>query len=46
MSFKEIGERYSLTKERIRQIEKRAIEKLRAYSDEKDVGVFSEACYR
>ncbi len=44
MSLKEIGDRYSLTKERIRQIEKRAIEKLRAYSDEKDVGVFSEAC--
>ena len=44
MSLKEIGVRYSLTKERIRQIEKRALEKLRAYSEEKDVGVFSEAC--
>ena len=44
MSLKEIGERYSLTKERIRQIEKRALEKLRAYSDAKDVGVFSQAC--
>ena len=44
MSLKEIGTKYSLTKERIRQIEKRALEKLRAYSDEKDVGVFSEAC--
>ena len=44
MSLKEIGERYSLTKERIRQIEKRALEKLRAYSEEKDVGVFNQAC--
>ena len=44
MSLKEIGERYSLTKERIRQIEKRALEKLRICSEEKDVGVFSEAC--
>ena len=44
MSLKEIGERYSLTKERIRQIEKRALEKLRAYSDEKDIEVFSKAC--
>ena len=43
MSLKEIGEKYSLTKERIRQIEKRALEKLRTYSDEKDVGVFSLA---
>lgn len=44
MSLKEIGERYSLTKERIRQIEKRALEKLRVYSEEKDIGVFNEAC--
>lgn len=44
MSLKEIGVKYSLTKERIRQIEKRALEKLRTYSEEKDVGVFSEAC--
>ena len=44
MSLTEIGVKYSLTKERIRQIEKRALEKLRTYSEEKDVGVFSEAC--
>ena len=44
MSLKEIGEVYSLTKERIRQIEKRAFERLRAASEEKDLCVFSKAC--
>ncbi len=44
MSLKEIGEVYGLTKERIRQIEKRALERLRVVSDERDLGVFSTAC--
>ena len=44
MSLKEIGGIYGLTKERIRQIEKRALEKLRVSSEERDLEVFSRAC--
>lgn len=43
MSLKEIGEVYGLTKERIRQIEKRALERLRSVSEERDLGAFSQA---
>lgn len=43
LSLKEIGERYSLTKERIRQIEKKALDKLRAASEERDMAIYSEA---
>ena len=42
-SLKEIGEGYGLTKERISQIEKRALEKLRAASEKKDLRAFSVA---
>ena len=42
-SLKEIGEGYGLTKERIRQIEKRSLEKLRNASEKKDLRAFSVA---
>lgn len=41
MSLKEIGDSYSLTKERIRQIEKRALEKLRAEGEEQGVSSYT-----
>ncbi len=43
MSLKEIGDVYGLTKERIRQIEKRALERLRAISQEKDISAYNIA---
>lgn len=43
MSLKDIGVEYDLTKERIRQIEKRALEKLRAVASEKEVDSYCEA---
>lgn len=43
MSLKEIGDSYSLTKERIRQIEKRALEKLRAEGEEQGVSSYTTA---
>ena len=43
MSLKERGDVYGLTKERIRQIEKRALERLRAVSQEKDISAYNIA---
>lgn len=43
MSLKEIGDSFSLTKERIRQIEKRALEKLRAEGEEQGVSSYTTA---
>lgn len=43
MSLKEIGDSYNLTKERIRQIEKRALEKLKEAGESKDLGTYTLA---
>lgn len=43
MSLKEIGDSYSLTKERIRQIEKRALQKLQKEGLEREMDSYSKA---
>ena len=43
MSLKEIGDSYSLTKERIRQIEKRALQKLQKEGIEREMDYYSRA---
>lgn len=43
MSLKEIGDSYSLTKERIRQIEKRALQKLQKEGMEREMDSYSKA---
>lgn len=43
MSLKEIGDSYSLTKERIRQIEKRALQKLQKEGLEREMDSYSRA---
>ena len=43
MSLKEIGDSYSLTKERIRQIEKRALQKLQKEGVEREMDYYSRA---
>jgi RNA polymerase primary sigma factor len=40
MSLKEIGDRFKLTKERIRQIEKKALQKLQSPSEEKELEAY------
>lgn len=44
MSLKEIGIKFDLTKERIRQIEKRALEKLRENSQSRALECYTVAC--
>lgn len=43
LSLKEIGEKYNLTKERIRQIEKKALEKMREEGEKRSVDSYSIA---
>ena len=43
MSLKAIGDEYNLTKERIRQIEKSALEKLRNNGDSVGLEYYSQA---
>lgn len=40
LSLKEIGEKFNLTKERIRQIEKKALQKLQAPSEERELEAY------
>ena len=40
MSLKEIGEKFQLTKERIRQIEKKALQKLQTPSLERELEAY------
>lgn len=44
LSLKEIGVRFNLTKERIRQIEKRALEKLRQEAEGRELNCYTQAC--
>jgi len=40
LSLKEIGEKFHLTKERIRQIEKKALQKLQTPSEERELEAY------
>ncbi len=43
LSLKDIGTQYNLTKERIRQIEKRALEKLKVAAEQKEIDSYCKA---